>query len=86
MLERMIRAGLDVARLNFSHGDVSGHAERIARIRQAAMAAGRRVTIMADLPSPKMRLGAIDPEPIELEPGDAAGMRVRVQVDLLIAG
>ena len=71
MLERMIRAGLDVARLNFSHGDFSGHAEAIARIRQAAMAAGRRVTIMADLPGPKMRLGAIDPEPIELEPGDA---------------
>jgi pyruvate kinase len=71
MLDRLIRAGLDVARLNFSHGDFSGHAERIARIREAARVAGKRVTIMADLPGPKMRVGAIDPEPIELGPGDA---------------
>jgi pyruvate kinase len=71
MLVRLIQAGLDIARLNFSHGDFSGHAERVARIREAATAAGRRVTIMADLPGPKMRLGTIDPEPIELEPGDA---------------
>jgi pyruvate kinase len=71
MLVRLIRAGLAIARLNFSHGDFSGHAERIARIREAASATGQRVTIMADLPGPKMRLGVIDPGPIELEPGDA---------------
>ncbi len=71
MLERLIRAGLDVARLNFSHGEFSGHAERIARIQEAARTVGRRVTIMADLPGPKMRLGSIEPEPIELEAGDA---------------
>ena len=58
MLERLIRAGLNVARLNFSHGDFSGHAARIARIRAAERATGRRVAIMADLPGPKMRLGA----------------------------
>jgi len=70
MLERLIRAGLDVARLNFSHGDFSGHAERIARIRAAERATGKRVAIMADLPGPKMRVGKIDPEPIFLSPGD----------------
>jgi pyruvate kinase len=70
MLERLIRAGVDVARLNFSHGDFSGHADRIVRIRAAAKAVGRRVAIMADLPGPKMRLGKIDPEPIHLNPGD----------------
>ena len=70
MLERLIRAGVNVARLNFSHGDFSGHADRIARIRAAAKAVGRRVAIMADLPGPKMRLGKIDPEPILLSPGD----------------
>src|SRR3954470_22928402 len=59
MLERLIRAGLNVARLNFSHGDLAGHAEHIARIRAAAHVAGRRVAIMADLPGPKMRLGKI---------------------------
>jgi pyruvate kinase len=70
MLERLMRAGLNVARLNFSHGDFTGHAERIARIRAAEKATGRRVAIMADLPGPKMRVGKIDPEPIQLQPGD----------------
>src|SRR5512142_1450173 len=70
MLERLIRAGLNVARLNFSHGDFTGHAERIARIRAAEKATGRRVAIMVDLPGPKMRLGKIEPEPIHLRPGD----------------
>src|SRR5512137_1872161 len=70
MLERLIRAGLNVARLNFSHGDFTGHAERIARIRAAEKTTGRRIAIMADLPGPKMRVGKIEPEPIQLRPGD----------------
>jgi pyruvate kinase len=69
MLVRLIRAGLSVARLNFSHGDISRHAEVVRRIRDAAREIGRRVAIMADLPGPKMRLGKIDPEPIQLLPG-----------------
>src|SRR5512138_177408 len=71
MLERLMGAGLNVARLNFSHGDFTGHAERIARIRAAEKATGRRVAIMADLPGPKMRVGKIDPEPIQLHPGES---------------
>lgn len=71
MLERLIRAGLNIARLNFSHGDFSAHADRIARIRAAEQATGKRVAIMADLPGPKMRVGKIAPEPIVLRPGDA---------------
>ena len=70
MLERLIRAGLNIARLNFSHGDFTGHADRITRIRAAEKATGHRVAIMADLPGPKMRLGKIDPEPIQLSQGD----------------
>src|SRR5215475_8471600 len=70
MLERLIRAGLNVARLNFSHGDFASHAERIKRIRSTAEAAGRRVAIMADLPGPKMRIGKIEPEPIQLHSGE----------------
>jgi pyruvate kinase len=70
MIERLIRAGLNVARLNFSHGDFSEHAERIVRIRAAERTAGRRVAIMADLPGPKMRLGKIEPEPIQLAAGE----------------
>src|ERR1051325_6156611 len=69
MLVRLIRAGLNIARLNFSHGDFSRHAEVVQRIRDAARATARRVAIMADLPGPKMRLGKIDPEPIQLIPG-----------------
>jgi len=70
MLARLIRAGLDVARLNFSHGNPSKHAEVIQHIRAAARKTGRRVAIMADLPGPKLRLGKIDPEPIHLLPGE----------------
>ena len=70
MLARLIRAGLNVARLNFSHGDFTKHAEVVERIRAAQRETGRRVAIMADLPGPKMRLGKIDPEPIQLSPGD----------------
>ncbi|MEX1119486.1 MAG: pyruvate kinase [Terrimicrobiaceae bacterium] len=70
MLERLILAGLNVARLNFSHGDFEGHASVISRIRAASGATGRRVAIMADLPGPKMRLGKIEPGPILLAAGD----------------
>src|SRR5690348_10307841 len=88
MLNRLIRAGLNVARLNFSHGDFTSHAERIKRIRLAAQAVGRRVAIMADLPGPKIRVGEIEPEPIQLHPGgnftltteDIAGTPQRVSV------
>jgi pyruvate kinase len=71
MLERLIRAGLNVARLNFSHGDFASHGERIARIRAAEKSTGLRVAIMADLPGPKMRIGKIEPEPILLLPGES---------------
>ncbi|MCY2988398.1 MAG: pyruvate kinase [Planctomycetota bacterium] len=70
MLERLIRAGLNIARLNFSHGDFTGHAERIEHIRAAARVTGQHVAIMADLPGPKMRVGKIEPEPIQLRPGE----------------
>ena len=69
MLTRLIRAGLNVARLNFSHGDLTQHGEVIRRIRDVARETGRRVAIMADLPGPKMRLGQLDPESIHLIPG-----------------
>src|SRR3954463_5465713 len=70
MLERLIRAGLNVARLNFSHGEFAKHAEVVKRIRAASQVTGRRVAIMADLPGPKMRVGKSEPEPIQLVPGD----------------
>jgi len=69
ILTKMIAAGMNVARLNFSHGSKASHAETIQRIRNAAGAAGRRVAIMADLPGPKMRIGQLEKEPIELVRG-----------------
>jgi len=70
MLEKIILAGMNVARLNFSHGDFASHKKTIAKIRAASQATGRRVAIMADLPGPKMRIGEIADEPIELASGE----------------
>jgi pyruvate kinase len=70
VMKRMIEAGMNVARLNFSHGDFAGHKKVIENLRAASAAVGRRVAIMADLSGPKMRIGKIDPEPIELRQGD----------------
>ena len=69
-LVAMINAGMNVARLNFSHGDFDSHAQTVNNVRTAAEKAGHRVAIMADLPGPKMRLGTIADEPIFLESGD----------------
>jgi len=70
VLEKMILAGMNIVRLNFSHGDFSGHKDKIDKIRAASRATDQRVAIMADLPGPKMRIGQLDPEPVELKPGD----------------
>ena len=70
MLERLIMAGMNVARLNFSHGVFTEHATVIDRVRRAAAEAGRRVAIMADLPGPKIRIGELAVDEVELEPGD----------------
>ena len=69
-LKKMILAGMNVARLNFSHGDFTSHKETIKKIRAASEATGQRVAIMADLPGPKMRVGEFTEEPIELKPED----------------
>jgi pyruvate kinase len=61
---------MNVARLNFSHGDFATHAAAIAMIRAAATAADRRVAILADLPGPKMRIGEIAGDRIDVAAGD----------------
>lgn len=70
VMERMLLAGMNVARLNFSHGDFTSHERVIRNLRAAARAAGRRLAIMADLPGPKMRIGQLGCEPVELRPED----------------
>jgi len=75
-LRQMIGAGMNIARLNFSHGDFSGHRQVIENIRSAAAEAGRRVAIMADLPGPKMRIGTFGVDKIELKAGDSCNIPV----------
>jgi pyruvate kinase len=69
-LIQMMQAGMDIARLNFSHGSFPSHRETIERVRAAARQCGCRVAIMADLPGPKMRIGIIADEPVQLQAGD----------------
>jgi pyruvate kinase len=69
-LVRMVDAGMDVARLNFSHGNAEQHAATARRIREAAGRAGRAVAILQDLPGPKLRIGALRDDIAELKPGD----------------
>jgi pyruvate kinase len=77
VLEQMIRAGMSVARLNFSHGTFDEHAARIDRLRAAAKAAGREIALMADLPGPKMRIGQLAEEPIQVAPGGTFTLTTR---------
>jgi pyruvate kinase len=69
VMRQMLEAGMDVARINFSHGDFDSHQRVMDNLRQTAQASGRRLAILADLPGPKMRLGQISPEPVVLAPG-----------------
>src|SRR5580704_5321438 len=69
-LTRMAEAGMDVARLNFSHGDREMHAENAELVRRAASAAGRQVAILQDLPGPKIRIGRLEDDIAELKPGE----------------
>src|SRR6185312_7608707 len=70
VLVRMVEAGMDVARLNFSHGTADLHAETAQRVREAAGRAGRPVAILQDLPGPKLRIGALKDDTAELAAGD----------------
>jgi len=66
VLEEMIRAGVDVVRLNFSHGKAQDHIDRATLVREVARKAGREVAIMADLQGPKIRVGKFENGKIEL--------------------
>ncbi|MBS4057137.1 MAG: pyruvate kinase [Bacteroidales bacterium] len=69
-LQRMIAAGLDVCRLNFSHGSHEDHLKVISIIHEINRETGGSVAIMADLQGPKIRLGEIADAPVKLAPGD----------------
>jgi pyruvate kinase len=69
VLQRMLAAGVDVVRLNFSHGRAGDHVERAKLVREVARAQGREVAIMADLQGPKIRIGKFAEGKVDLVPG-----------------
>ena len=69
LLEQMIRAGVNVVRLNFSHGKAQDHIDRARMVREAAQRAGREVAIMADLQGPKIRVGKFADAKVQLQVG-----------------
>ena len=69
VLEKLIQAGMNVARMNFSHGTHEQHAERIALIRKVSESLGVSIGILQDLQGPKIRVGAL-PEPVQLSEGE----------------
>ncbi|HKX42316.1 MAG TPA: pyruvate kinase [Burkholderiaceae bacterium] len=90
VLERMIRAGVDVVRLNFSHGKAQDHIDRAAMVREVAQKVGKEVAIMADLQGPKIRVGKFEGDRTTLEVGqpfildasfDGLGTNERVGLD-----
>ncbi len=94
-LQDLVRAGVDVVRLNLSHGAVEEHLQRLAVVREAAASVGREVAVLADLPGPKIRSGRF-PEGgaplvvgslVELRPGDEASGAtcIYVQYDTLLS-
>ena len=72
ILDRMIRRGMDVARLNLAHGDRDEHTAAIEAVRAASERTGRRVTLLADLPGPKLRVGRLAGGPRDLRRGQTA--------------
>ncbi|HTP48712.1 MAG TPA: pyruvate kinase [Casimicrobiaceae bacterium] len=69
VLTRMLAAGVDVVRLNFSHGVAADHTQRARLVREAATSLGREVAIMADLQGPKIRIGKLADGKVTLKPG-----------------
>ncbi|MDI3280343.1 MAG: pyruvate kinase [Bacillota bacterium] len=69
ILTQMARAGMDVARLNFSHGSYEEHGERIRRVRRVSEATGKLLGVMIDIQGPKLRIGAVPGGRLQLQKG-----------------
>jgi pyruvate kinase len=70
VLAEMIRAGVDVVRINFSHGTIDDHAKRVQRVREAALSAGKWVGVLGDLQGPKIRIERFADGKVILAEGD----------------
>ena len=96
LLAKMIATGVNVVRLNFSHGTAQDHIDRAKAVREAAVLAGREVAIMADLQGPKIRVGKFADGKVQLvagasfvldasrkEPGDLQGVGLDYKLSLI---
>ncbi|HMQ12699.1 MAG TPA: pyruvate kinase, partial [Candidatus Competibacter phosphatis] len=81
-IEQLLREGADVIRLNFSHGSLEDHEMAVRQVREAARKLNRHVAIFQDLQGPKIRLGQLDGEFLEV----AAGETLVLSTDELIGG
>jgi pyruvate kinase len=77
MLREMIKSGMDVARLNFSHGDHAYHAENLVNIRQASEDVGRPAAVLVDLQGPKLRVGKMEGDGVPLTKGEEITLTTR---------
>jgi pyruvate kinase len=77
VIAKLIRAGMDVARLNFSHGERTDHKKRIRLIRQEAARAGKQIAIIQDLQGPKIRVGVMQNDAVTLKRGDRVTLTTR---------
>src|SRR5439155_3959981 len=75
MVQGLVRAGASVFRINFSHGTPQDHERMVTLVREAEAAVGRPLAALVDLPGPKVRLGQLDPDPIDFEPGQRFELR-----------
>ena len=74
VLDALLRAGVDVVRLNLSHGTVESHVERLHAVRAAAERVGQVVGVLADLPGPKVRAGQLPDEGVQLVAGNTLAL------------
>ncbi|MBN1813796.1 MAG: pyruvate kinase [Anaerolineae bacterium] len=82
VMRSLVRAGMDVARINFSHGDHETHARSIATLRQIVDEERQMVAVMADLQGPKLRVGEIEGREIELDEGDIVTLTTHPRPDV----
>ena len=75
LVRGLIAAGTSIFRINFSHGPPAEHERTVAIVRRAEMDAGVPIALLADLPGPKVRLGAVDPDPFVFSPGQRFDLR-----------
>jgi pyruvate kinase len=79
MLRKLVRSGMDCARLNFSHGSHEEHLEVIHRLRKISGELGREIAIIQDLPGPKFRIGQLKKDPVRLRKGSTVILATDVE-------